>query len=68
MSTRCNFRFELMNGETVTPCHKERGHLGEHEGYCLGSRAVWESSEPVCSEEDEYRRVYIQEDVNDISV
>lgn len=38
---KCKAIIELMNGESVTPCHKERGHEGQHEGYCLGSRAVW---------------------------
>jgi hypothetical protein len=33
---------ELDNGETVTPCCKPKDHEGPHEGWCLGSRFVWE--------------------------
>jgi len=39
----CGATIELDNGESVTPCHKAVGHDGDHEGYCLGSRAVWSS-------------------------
>jgi len=38
---RCYATFELGNQETVTPCHLQRGHEGDHEGWCLGSRAHW---------------------------
>jgi hypothetical protein len=37
----CDARTTTESGEHVTPCHKQKGHTGEHEGYCLGSRAVW---------------------------
>jgi len=37
----CYATFELANGETVTPCHKPKGHDGDHEGWCLDSRCVW---------------------------
>lgn len=39
--TPCSARFELANGETVTPCHLPEGHDGNHEGHCLGSVFVW---------------------------
>jgi hypothetical protein len=38
---RCGALTEIPSGETVTPCHKLQGHDGDHEGSCLGSRAVW---------------------------
>lgn len=38
---RCYATFELANQETVTPCHLQRGHEGDHEGWCLGSKAHW---------------------------
>lgn len=50
----CGATFALANGEAVTPCHKPDGHDGEHEGWCLGSRAVWNSDEKHTSEEEEY--------------
>jgi hypothetical protein len=37
----CEHRISIASGETVTPCHKPKGHSGDHEGYCLGSRATW---------------------------
>ena len=40
-SARCYATFELANQETVTPCHLQRGHEGDHEGWCLGSKAHW---------------------------
>lgn len=38
---RCYATFELANQETVTPCHLQLGHEGDHEGWCLGSKANW---------------------------
>lgn len=52
-TTRCGATFELANGEHVSPCHLPDGHDGRHEGYCLGSRAVWESDEKHTGEEQE---------------
>ena len=40
-AARCYATFELANQETVTPCHLQRGHQGDHEGWCLGSKAHW---------------------------
>lgn len=40
-AARCYATFELANQETVTPCHLQRGHEGDHEGWCLGSKAHW---------------------------
>jgi hypothetical protein len=37
----CNAKFELANGETVTPCHLSKGHQGNHYGTCLGSICRW---------------------------
>lgn len=50
----CGYRFELANGETVTPCHLPAGHTGQHEGYCLGTKATWTSDKPHDSEEEQY--------------
>ena len=50
---RCGATYSLDNGETVTPCHLPSGHRGDHEGYCLGSRAVWASSKQHDSEEEQ---------------
>ena len=51
---QCGATFELVNGEFVSPCHKLEGHIGSHEGYCLGSPCVWPQgfgSEQEISEE-----------------
>jgi hypothetical protein len=40
-AARCYATFELANQETVTPCHLQHGHEGDHEGWCLGSKAHW---------------------------
>lgn len=37
----CGAKFELLNGETVTPCHLPYGHEGKHTGTCLGSEVRW---------------------------
>jgi hypothetical protein len=37
----CGAKFELDNGEQVSPCHLECGHDGHHQGFVLGSRCVW---------------------------
>lgn len=37
----CGATTETDSGEYVSPCRKPKGHSGEHEGSCLGSRAVW---------------------------
>ncbi len=37
----CGARTTTESGEHVSECHKQKGHTGSHEGYCLGSRAVW---------------------------
>jgi hypothetical protein len=54
MNSTCGYRYELANGETVTPCHLPAGHTGHHEGYCLGSKATWTSDKPHDSEEEQY--------------
>lgn len=38
---RCGAKYELANGEYVTPCHLHDGHEGDHHGYCLGSVCTW---------------------------
>lgn len=59
----CGARFEPANGEEVTPCRLAKGHVGRHEGTCLGSVCYWapEQSKPeacgwdgsrFCSRED----------------
>ena len=50
----CGAMFQLANGELVSLCHKPKGHVGSHEGYCLGSPCVWPqgfSSEDEISED-----------------
>ena len=37
----CSARFELANGETVSPCHLAPDHNGPHAGTCLGSVCTW---------------------------
>jgi hypothetical protein len=39
--SKCGATIEILNGEYVSPCHLAAGHDGTHEGFCLGSRAVW---------------------------
>lgn len=46
----CNAKFDLANGETVTPCHLSKGHQGDHYGTCLGSVCHWPQG--VDSEEE----------------
>lgn len=48
--TKCGATFTPMNGETVTACHKPKGHEGDHEGYCLGSRCVWSGGQHTVEE------------------
>lgn len=50
MDFKCCAPFELVNGETVTPCDLPRWHTGPHKGYCLGSRCSW--PEGFVSEEE----------------
>jgi hypothetical protein len=52
---KCGATITLMNGEHVTPCHKDEGHVGDHEGYCLGSRGVWRSKVKHTTEEEVIR-------------
>lgn len=41
MSGPCLAVITIPNGERVSACHLDEGHTGTHEGWCLGSRAVW---------------------------
>lgn len=47
----CGATFELLNGETVTPCRLPAGHEGDHKGTCLGSPCTW--GQGMTSEEEE---------------
>ena len=47
---RCGESIELDNGEHVSPCSLEKGHSGDHEGWCLGSRFVWRTMSGQCAE------------------
>ena len=38
---QCRAKFELVNGEYVSPCHLDLGHKEAHEGWCLGSKCHW---------------------------
>lgn len=38
---QCLAKFELVNGEFVSRCHLDLGHVGPHEGWCLGSKCHW---------------------------
>jgi hypothetical protein len=60
---KCDATFAPMNGETVSPCHKPAGHEGDHEGYCLGSIAIWSSPEKHTDEEEEARKRYEEDDL-----
>lgn len=40
-SIPCGATTELPNGESVSSCHRPKGHIGVHEGWCLGNRCVW---------------------------
>jgi hypothetical protein len=55
---KCGFTFAPANGEYVSPCHLRKGHEGQHEGRCLGSRATWTSDIEHDSEEEQRREVY----------
>jgi hypothetical protein len=52
LGTACGATYEMANGETITPCHKYKGHEGVHEGYCLGSKCVW--AQGTTSEYEDY--------------
>ena len=50
--TKCRAKFEIANGEFVSPCHLDLGHIGAHEGWCLGSKCHWPqgfTSEEECN-------------------
>jgi hypothetical protein len=49
----CGATFEPANGGHVSPCHLPKGHDGQCEGWCLGSRCRWPQG--VDSEEELYR-------------
>jgi hypothetical protein len=51
---KCGFTFAPANGEYVSPCHLRKGHEGQHEGRCLGSRATWTSDIEHDSEEEQH--------------
>lgn len=42
----CNHRIYLANEEHVSPCDKDKDHLDDHEGWCMGSRATWPNDTP----------------------
>ncbi len=46
----CGAKFELANGETVTPCHLSKDHQGDHYGTVLGSVCHWPQG---CTSEEE---------------
>lgn len=50
---KCNARFELANGEIVSPCCLEKDHDGDHLGTVLGSRCRWPQG--FSSEEELYQ-------------
>lgn len=61
----CLATFETASGEYVSPCHKEKGHDGHHEGFVLGNRCTWmqgisSEQELAMMSETEYRQLVIE--------
>jgi len=53
----CLATTEIESGEPVSPCHKPRGHQGNHEGWCLGSRCRWSDLPPAQSDENPAEKI-----------